>query len=135
MTVTIEDVQADWIASLKSKTAITSLLIGGGAGEIREAEWQGDKFTYPNIRVSVDIMPSTRDCGPMDAEILLEVFSEEKSSKQGAHIASVIHPLYHARPFTINGHRYNVVDITKIERPNRSMYAWVTKIYIDVQVV
>lgn len=134
MTASIEDIQKDWIESLKSKPSITSLL-NSGAFEIREAEWQGDKFTYANIRVGVDFMPSIEGCGPDDADVLIEVFSEEKSSKQGAHIASVIVPLYHKRPFTINGRRYSTVVVEKVERPNRSMYAWVTRIKIFVQVV
>jgi hypothetical protein len=56
VTVTQEDVQKDWIASLKSKSAITSLL-ANGAEEVRECEYQSDKFLYNNIRVGVDFTP------------------------------------------------------------------------------
>jgi len=135
MTATSENVQTDWIASLKSKPTVTTLLINGGANEVRECEWQGDKFQYPNIRVGIDFMPSIEGCGPDDADVYIEVFSAEKSSKECAHIASTIVPLYHKIPFEINGRRYSTVVVRKVPKPERSIYAWVTKIHIFAQVV
>lgn len=134
MTATLEAVQADWIESLKSKPTVTSLLVNGGATEVREAEYQSDKFEYPNIRVGVDFMPSIEGCGPDDADISIEVFSAEKSSKEAAHIASTVAPLYHKKAFSINGRRYSTVIVRKVPRPERSIFAWVTKIQVFVQV-
>jgi len=135
MTASLEAVQADWIASLKSKPTVTSLLVGSGAEEIRECEYQGDKFIYPNIRVGCDYKPSINGCGPDDADVYIEVFSEQKSSKEAAHIASTIVPLYHKRAFRINGRKYSTVVVTKLDKPNRSIWAWVVKIHVFVQVV
>ncbi len=132
---TPETFQSSWIASLKSHPEITSLLVTSntpnGAKEIKEAEWQGTDFFYPNIRVGLDFMPN--ECGPDDADVLIEVFSEEKTSKQAAHIASVIESLYHKRPFTADNVRWNTVIVKKVERANRSIYAWVSKIHIFAQ--
>lgn len=134
MTASQESVQADWIASLKSKPQITSLLVKGGAEEIRECEYQSTQFEYPNIRVGVDYMPSIEGCGPDDADVYIEIFSEEKSSKQASHIAGVIQNLYHKIPFSINGRRYSTVVVRKIIKQDRSIYAWVVKVPIFVQV-
>lgn len=133
MTVTAEDVQKDWIASLKSKTAITALL-ANGAEEVRECEYQSDKFNYSNIRVGVDFLPAVQGCGPDDADVYIEVFSDEKSSKEARHIASLIQTAYHKVPFSINGRRYSTVVVKRIHKPDRSIMAWVVKVPIFVQV-
>lgn len=133
MTVTAENVQADWIASLKSKSQITALL-HNGAEEVRGCEYQSTQFFYNNIRVGVDFMPSLEGCGPDDADVYLEVFSDEKSPKEAAHIASLIQTTYHKIPFSINGRRYSTVVVRKIIKPDRSIYAWSVKVPIFVQV-
>jgi len=50
-----DEIQTAIVAYLKTKTAITSLLITEdnptGLVEIREDQWQGTEFDYPNIRV------------------------------------------------------------------------------------
>lgn len=133
MAVTSENVQADWIASLKSKTSITALL-ANGAEEIRGCEYQSDKFTYNNIRVGVDFMPSIEGCGPDDADVQIEVFSDEKSPKEAMRIAGLIQTTYHKIPFSINGRRYSTVVVRRIPKPDRSIMAWVVKVPIFVQV-
>lgn len=133
MTVTQEDVQKDWIASLKSKSAITSLL-ANGAEEVRECEYQSDKFLYNNIRVGVDFTPPIEGCGPSDADIYIEIFSDEKSSKEAMRIAGLIQTTYHKIPFSINGRRYSTVVVRKHMKPDRSIMAWALKVPIFVQV-
>lgn len=130
---TDETFKASWIASLKSKPTLTSLLLPDGAVSIKETQWQGTDFDYPAVRVAVDFMPSVNRCGPDDADITIEVFSAEKSSKQSAHIASVIYQLYHGHPFSSAGIMFNTVIVRKIHKPIRSVFAWITKIDIFCQ--
>lgn len=125
--------QEAWIADLKSRTQLTSLLVNGGAEEIREAEWQGTDFLYPNIRVSLDWMPPIEGCGPEDADVYLEVFSAQKSSKETTIIASKIAELYHKKPFTSNGIHFSTVVVRKVDKPNRSIYAWLSTVHIFCQ--
>lgn len=134
MTVTMENVQADWIASLKSKSEIYAFLSSGTNQEIRECEYQSDKFSYPNIRVGVDFKPSIEGCGPDDADVYIEIFSDEKSSKKVLHIAGLVQTAYHKQPFTINGRRYSTVVVRRHLSPDRSILAWVVKVPIFVQV-
>lgn len=131
MTATPETFQSAWIADLKAQPTIVSLLPGGTGDEIREAEWQGTDFDYPNVRVGLDFIPT--ECGPESADVLIEVFSDEKSSKDAAHIASIIYELYHKIPFTRNGVRFSTVIVKKVERPNRSIMAWNAKVHIFAQ--
>jgi hypothetical protein len=131
MSGTPETFQSAWISSLKSKTAITSLL--ANAREIREIEWQGTDFDYPAVRVGLDFMPSIERCGPDDADVIIEVFSDEKSSKKATQIASLIYTTYHGKAFTQNGVRFSTVIVREVERPDRSIYAWQRNIKIFCQ--
>lgn len=82
-------VQAAIILFLKSKIAITSLLVDNAGvahpDEIREVEWQGDTFAYPNIRVDLgtqtDAIEET-NCNISNITFSILVFSELYSSKE-----------------------------------------------------
>jgi hypothetical protein len=123
-----EAVQASWIAYLKSKTSLTSLL--SASNQIKETQWQGDSFTYPAIRVSVDYEPSVLGCGPDNIEVTIEVFSEEKSSKQAAHIATVIQGILQKKPFTSLGVNFPMVWVKKVDKPFRDVYAWKSVVHV-----
>jgi len=131
MTATPETFIEAWIADLKSHPEITSLLCA--PNEIREVEWQGTDFCYANIRVAITFRPSINRCGPDDADIELEIFSEEKSSKQATHIASVIVGLYHGHTFEMNGIKFSTVIVREVTKPERSIYAWMVKVKIFSQ--
>ncbi|HET8685827.1 MAG TPA: hypothetical protein VFM18_04090 [Methanosarcina sp.] len=131
----IEQTQAAWIAYLKSKPQLTVLLTNGGANEIRETQWQGDEFAYPAIRVSVDYFPSINGCGPDDIDVQIDVFSEEKSSKQASHIASVLQSILHKHPFTSLGVHFPMVNVQTIKFPFKDIYAWKVTIPIKGLVV
>lgn len=123
--------QEAWIADLKSRTQLTSLH-SNFPNEIREAEWQSTDFIYPNIRVSLDFVPN--QCGPDNADVYIEVFSEQKSSKQVTTIASKILELYHNHPFTSNGIHFSTVIVRKVSNPDHSLpYAWMSRVHIFCQ--
>lgn len=118
----IETTQAAWIAYLKSKTQLVSLL--DSSLQIKEQQWQGDEFKYPAIRVAVDYFPSVNGCGTDDIDVMIDVFSEEKSSKQAAHIAAVLQSILHKHPFSQNGVKFPMVNVQKIQKPFRDIFAW-----------
>jgi hypothetical protein len=128
---TNNEIQAAWISSLKSKTDITSLL--SKVHEIRERQWQGDDFEYPAVRVSVELFPSTTRCSDR-ATILIDVFSEEKSSKECQEISAAIAKEYHGKPFSDGTLRFSSVLVTRISRVERSIYAWTQQIELSVWV-
>ena len=131
MSGTPETFQAAWIANIKAETPITSLL--GTPREVREFMWQETDFIFPAVRVGLDFFPSIERCGPDDAEVHIKVFSDEKSSKEATHIASLIYTTYHGKPFTQNGIRFSTVIVRDIKRPDRSIYAWEREITIFCQ--
>lgn len=123
-----EMVQASWIAYLKSKTTLTSLL--ANAGQIKELQFQGDEFVYPAVRINVDYMPSINGCGPDDIEVQIDIFSEQKSSKEAAHIAAVIQGILQKKPFTSLGVNFPMVWVKRVDKPFRDIYAWKSVVYI-----
>lgn len=104
-----DEAQAAIIAYLKSKTAITDLLTAG-ATEIREDTWQGDVFTYPNIRVRlIDNIPQDgRDCNLHRVIFSCMAFSEEYSSLQADQIAGIIVETLHDTSFYSNNFHFSL---------------------------
>lgn len=123
---TPETFKASWIADLKSQLSLTSLV----GDEIRETEYQSTEWVYPSIRVSLTFRPSINRCGPDDADVEIEVYSEEKSSKESVHISSLIYELYHGKPFQKLGIKFNTVIVREIVKPDRTIFAWMSKVKI-----
>lgn len=139
---TVDEVQAAMVAYLKSKPAVTSLL--PDTKEIRESYWQGTDFSYPNIRVCVDFMPSINGCGPDKADITLESFSEEKSSRQAELLSSAMTKLLHKHPFSVTIQlpnqssttvKFPIVVVAKTDKAERSIFGWLSRTLLRVQVV
>ena len=88
--ITNSNIQAAWISRLKANAPVTALV---SAVEIREDQWQGTDFVYPNIRVRLgDLTPQTTnpDCKIYLSTVSILCNSEIKSSKQADDIAGVV---------------------------------------------
>lgn len=85
-----ELVQAAIITKLKSLTPLVTV----ASTEIRELEWQGDTFTYPNIRVELETNEWAFDeqekCLLQYVEFSIYCFSEQRSSKECSQIKSAV---------------------------------------------
>ena len=85
-----EVVQAAIIAKLKSLAPFGAV----ASTEVRELEWQGDSFTYPNIRVELEDNTPYYDeqlrCGLQRVEFSVYVFSEQRSSKEASQIKTLV---------------------------------------------
>ena len=80
--------------------------------------------------MSVDYLPSVLGCGPDDIDVTIEIFSEQKSSKEAAHIAAVIQGILQKKPFTFLGVNFPLVWVKKVDKPFRDIYAWKSVMYI-----
>ena len=90
-------IQAAFVAYLKSKIALTSVL--ANANEIRENTWKGTEFKYPNVRVDLtDNKPGDIGC-PQGIGVTLQVFSEKPSSLEADDIAGIIVDILHGIQF------------------------------------
>lgn len=126
MTLNKENCKEAWIANLKTQSTLTALV----GNEIRECDYQATDWVYPCVRLDVDFKPSVNGCGPDDAYVSVYCYSAEKSSKESAHIASLIGDLYHKHPFTQNSHMFPVVVVTDVSKSIRSIFAWETLVTV-----
>ena len=122
-----ENVDAALIAYMKSVSAITTAL----GKEVRETSWQGTDFTYPALRIYTDIIPSNNNCSPERVDAVIEIFDEQKSSKLCQHISGIIQTTFHRAPFTSLGLKFVSSIVTKVQKPERSIYAWVSRVNIE----
>lgn len=119
----VDDVREALIDYLKSKTTITTAL--GGSTEIRERQWQGTEFTYPNVRVSIGRMVPqfAGECNIFDCPITISVFSEMAQSSQADNIAGIINTALHRRSFDSNGVRF-MMWTTPVEAIREDTRTW-----------
>lgn len=84
-----EKIQADLMTKIKSLGSITT-----GTSDIREFEWQGDEFTYPNIRLDLEDnryeFSEQERCQLQTIEFSVYVYSEQRSSKQCSYIKGLV---------------------------------------------
>lgn len=111
-----DQIQAGLVSYLKSKTTITSLL--DSANEIREDQWQGTEFLYPNVRVRLMNNRPYQECfHSFDCGI--QVFSEEASSREADQISGIIAGEFHIKGFTSNSLAF-LVSVTNVVPAVRS---------------
>jgi hypothetical protein len=94
MSIRLNDVQQAMIEKLKLSTTICGKL--GDPLDIREAEWQGTKFKFPNVRVRVDDFwrhEKNLGCGVFDTVLAIFVFADDASSLLVNDVASDIFDL------------------------------------------
>ncbi len=113
-------VQTALISLLKSKATILATLVDSAGvahpGEIREDEWQGDDFDYPNIRVDLGTQEDAYkdgDCTVSNITFSILVFSESSSSKEADTIAGIIKDNLHKKSIS-SGTAPNRVKFVRI---------------------
>lgn len=99
-------IRTSLIDRLKSNLAITIVV---PASEIREYQWQGTDFTYPNIRLHITRNePKNASCDVAEIEFSVFVFSELDSSIEAERIAGIINSELHARSFSVGTTRFSL---------------------------
>lgn len=141
MARTTIEIQSALLGYLKAQTVLTVLLVSGTA--IKETHFQGEQFDFPAIRLSTDLYPSVNGCGPDKADFVIETFSAQKSSLECEKISGVLYNILHKRAFASMGTDYlgvqhslhfSVVDVTKVTRPEISIYGWKSSLFLTTEV-
>jgi hypothetical protein len=113
--ITLVDVKKGFIDKLKSSVSVTSLL--SNSNEVREAEWQGVKFLYPNVRVFIEQFKrhtQTVPCSLFDVVAHIYVFADEASSLQTDLIAAEVWKLLDATNFVSNSIKFSGISAVHI---------------------
>lgn len=124
-------IQTAWITKLKANTNITVLV---SSTEIREDLWKGTDFVYPNIRVKLgDLVPTSRntDCQTYRSPVSIQVYIEQKSSKQADNIAGTIATEFVGSSFTSGGVRvYGITleSLSPADVPESDPNSWMSSV-------
>jgi len=100
-------IQKNVIAQLKANASLIAELVAfdSSANEIREDQWQGTEFSYPNIRVRmIRNVPDgdTTDCNGSSVELSIMVFTQDYSSLEADKITGIISSSLHGKTYSAN---------------------------------
>ena len=100
-------IQKNIISQLRTITALIAELVAfdSSANEIREDQWQGDNFVYPNVRVRmIRNAPDgdTNDCNGSTIDVGISVFTQDYSSLEADKIAGIISSSLHGKTYSAN---------------------------------
>jgi hypothetical protein len=102
-----DEIQSALVAYLKTVPAVTNLLMTvdnpTGTSEIREDQWQGTEFDYPNIRVRmISNVPlgNNYECAKSTFTVSFMAFSQDYSSWEADKIAGIISTSLIGKSFT-----------------------------------
>jgi hypothetical protein len=100
-------IQKEIIAKLKASSTVIAVVI---SAEIREDQWQGTEFSYPNIRVRMisNKPDSASNCFRTSVVLSIQVFSEDASSSEADDIAGIINDVLHDHPFSSSGLHFSL---------------------------
>ena len=120
-----DTIQAGLIAELKSISAVTSLVTGSFGVEIRENQYEGTQFLYPNIRLDIiNQVPSIEGCAYGVIDFIVRVYSEDASSQECDNIAGLVFQNL-KRSFTRNGIFFSGVYCTSLGSAHRiNLQTW-----------
>jgi hypothetical protein len=122
-----DTIQAALVAYLKLRTTLTNKLVacGSSASEIREDEWQGTNFVYPNVRVRmIDNSPmADSGCG-QNISFSVMVFSEHASSLEAEEISGIIAKDFHGRSFSSNSIAFSTTVTNLVPAIRSDIRTW-----------
>jgi hypothetical protein len=126
-----DEIQASIVSYLKTVSAVYNLLItwdnASGTSEIREDQWQGTEFTYPNIRVrmiSNNPITDNPDCSATQFTASIMAFSEDASSWEADKIAGIISTSVSGKSFTKLGVEIYLRTTNLIPAVRSDMHTW-----------
>ena len=125
--ISVEDIQAALIARIKANATIVAKL--DDSSEVRENNWKGQNFTYPNIRVKINSVTPYQACyQSLDASIF--VLSEQASSTQANDIAGTIFNEYHDKSFSQSGIAFSHIVADVIPAISASITTWRSEVQL-----
>ncbi len=126
-----DEIQAELISYLKKNTAIVNAL--PSVDEIREDQWQGTVFEYPNIRVKLNsnVPLDAETCNHIQISISFLVFSELPSSLEADQIAGIINKELHKKQFKSNGIAFSLRTTNLIPAIRSDVRTWRSEVLMS----
>ncbi|MBU2051385.1 MAG: hypothetical protein KKH61_20750, partial [Gammaproteobacteria bacterium] len=102
--------------------------------EMREHQWQGTDFTYPNIRIrmiSITPISSNIECSHTKFSVSFMVFSENASSLEANQIAGIINNELHNKQFTSNSIAFALVTSNLVPAIRSDIHTWRSEVIMN----
>lgn len=111
--ISINTIQEAIVTYLKAQPTIAAAL---NVTEIREDQWNGTAFTYPNVRVAmlVNAPMAETNCNGNVFGVTIYVNSEKSNSKEADDIAAVVATTLHRVSFTQGLLKFAGVTVTQL---------------------
>lgn len=128
--LTNKEIQAALIAYLKGQSTITSEVThtveSKSIVDIREDQWQGRDFAYPNIRVKlISNTPLwSGECNSYRIYFGIQVFTEDDSSLNADRIAGIINSILHSRSFSTSGIAFSLRTTNLVPAIRSDIQTW-----------
>src|SRR3990167_2400923 len=101
-----DQIQAGLISYLKANITIVATLVSydSSASEIREDQWKGSDFIYPNIRLRLitNVPLGNEQCNTSQITLSVLIFAEAQSSLEADQIAGIINNELNGMSFESN---------------------------------
>ena len=122
MTLIRSDQVRDAIIDIIKANATIMALIDD-ANEVRELNWKGTEFSYPNYRVRINNITPFDECY-QDLDASVYCFSEEASSQEAEEMAGTVANEFFGDSFTQDSIRFAFVRVDVIPAIAETMRTW-----------
>lgn len=119
-------IQAVLIAYLKSKSDIATEVTHSSVVDIREDQYQGTEFNYPNIRVRLisNTPLNDSDCNLNRIYFGIQVFTNDASSLNSDRIAGIINQNLHDRSFNASNITFSLRTTNLVPAQRSNIQEW-----------
>ena len=127
-----DQIQQGIVSYLKANATITAQLTT--SAEIREDQWQGRDFVYPNIRVRmISNLPQidNRDGCDHRVSMGIQAYSEDDSSQEADRIAGIIGNVLHGRSFSSNSLNFHSVVTNLVPAVRSDIRTWRSEVLLQ----
>lgn len=125
---TNNEIQAALIAYLKSQSTLTDEV---GSAEIREDQWQGREFAYPNVRLRlISNVPLSSNCDLARVTFSAMVFTEDASSLNSDRIAGIINTILHDHSFSSNNITFHCRTTNLVPALRSNIQEWRSEVLL-----
>lgn len=133
MSLTNFQVQSATVGYIKTQASVTTLLCTGSPSgvEVREDQWHGVDFCYPNVRVRLDDLQPDKACTFYTINMTILVFSEEASSQQADVIAGAVQAIFDKKAMTTGGVHFMSIHVANVIPAVREGLVWKAEVTIN----
>ena len=115
-------IQKALIARLKADSGVTAIL--NGDEEVREGQWQGRTFVYPNVRVAIGNQAPRVEMEPCEWSVLtfsILCMSEERSSLEADNLANAVNEALNEKAWdeATDGFRFHKIRSAGLQSATR----------------